>query len=99
MTFVFDSSAIIAFLWGENGADIVESLMVNSQNVCIIHAINLCEVWQLAGSYKAKLKYISIADCFCMAISHQLGGTIITADHYEFDTIAKQGIVDIAFIR
>ena len=133
LTFIFDSSAIIAFLWGEEGANVVESLIINPQNICIIHAINLCEVyydiirrsdesnaqsiitklasvitiredmnsefWQLAGNYKANLRRISIADCFCMAISQKLGGTIVTSDHHEFDAIVKQGIVTAKFIR
>jgi PIN domain nuclease of toxin-antitoxin system len=129
LTFIFDSSAIIAFLWEEEGANIVESLIMNPQNTCIIHAINLCEVyydiirrsdelnaqniitrlasvmiiredmnnefWQQAGN----LRHISLADCFCMAISQKLGGTIVTTDHHEFDAIVKQGIVIAKFIR
>lgn len=133
LTFIFDSSAIIAFLWAEEGANIVESLIMNPQNTCIIHAVNLCEVyydiirrsdelnaqniitklasvitiredmnsefWQQAGNYKANLRHISLADCFCMAISQKLGGTIVTTDHHEFDAIVKQGIVIVKFIR
>lgn len=42
---VLDASAMIAFLRGETGADIVErALDTNSGSLCTAHAINVCEV-------------------------------------------------------
>jgi PIN domain nuclease of toxin-antitoxin system len=43
MSFVLDACAMIAFLRGESGADVVESLILDED--CMIHAVNLCEVY------------------------------------------------------
>lgn len=133
MTFVFDSSSLIAFLWNEDGADVVENLLIDSKNSCMAHAINLCEIyydlvrragelaaqntsrmlasilkvredldpalWQQAGRYKAELRHVSLADCFCLALAKRVSGTVVSTDHHEFDTVAEQGIVPIKFIR
>lgn len=45
MNLALDASAIIAFLSGEHGADVVERLMADPKNVSYIHAVNLCEVY------------------------------------------------------
>jgi PIN domain nuclease of toxin-antitoxin system len=51
------------------------------------------DFWQQAGRYKADLRRISLADCFCISLTQRLGGSVVTADHHEFDTVAEQGIV------
>lgn len=45
MTLVFDSSALIASLHGEPGGEYVQSLLSDPEKTCIIHAINICEVY------------------------------------------------------
>lgn len=45
MRLVFDACALIAFLRGEAGADLVEDLLTAEGNLCMAHAINLCEVF------------------------------------------------------
>jgi len=45
MNLVFDACAIIAYLRDEAGAEVVEALITNTQHNCMIHAINLCEVY------------------------------------------------------
>jgi PIN domain nuclease of toxin-antitoxin system len=40
-----DSSALIAFLKDEPGAEVVERLLLDSANTCYVHAVNLCEVY------------------------------------------------------
>ncbi|MDQ1318191.1 MAG: hypothetical protein QG588_1848 [Candidatus Poribacteria bacterium] len=45
MNLIFDASALIAFFRDETGAEIVESLLIDSVNTCHVHAINLCEVF------------------------------------------------------
>ena len=45
MTVIFDSSALLAFLRGEAGGDLVLRLLVEPENSCHIHAANLCEVF------------------------------------------------------
>jgi len=43
MTYILDACAIIAFLRGEEGADILSSLLLNE--VCMSPGVNLCEVY------------------------------------------------------
>lgn len=43
--FVFDASAFIALLEDEPGAEIVEELLQEPKNRCLIFAINACEVY------------------------------------------------------
>ncbi len=45
MKFVLDSSALIAFIRNEDGADIVEQLLLDESAAIFMHAINLCEVY------------------------------------------------------
>ena len=45
MIYVIDSSALIAFLWKEQGGLLVKDLISNFNNNCFIHALNLCEVY------------------------------------------------------
>lgn len=58
MTVVLDSSALIALLSREPGGDMVDSLLSNKDNTCIVHALNLCEVYydlvRRAGEPRAK---------------------------------------------
>lgn len=57
------------------------------------------DFWQLAGGYKAALRRISLADCFCLSLALRVGGELVTADHHEFDAVQRQGICPITFIR
>jgi|SRR3990172_7062477 len=45
MNFVLDACSIIAFLRGEAGSEIIESVLMKEDNRCVAHAINLCEVY------------------------------------------------------
>jgi len=45
MNLVSDSSALIAYLGDEPGAELVERLLLDRANVCFVHALNLCEVF------------------------------------------------------
>ena len=42
---VLDACAVIAYLRGEMGMDIVEAHLLDENRTCIIHAVNLCEVY------------------------------------------------------
>lgn len=44
MPSVLDACAIIAYLRDEDGADVVESALINDE--CIVHALNMCEVYK-----------------------------------------------------
>jgi len=44
MTLVLDACAIIAYLRDEEGADVVESVLLGD-NACVAHAVNVCEVY------------------------------------------------------
>lgn len=133
MIYVLDACAMIAFLKGEVGADVVENALLEQGSQCMAHAINLCEVfydfhraggesaadnaisdmrtlglaerddfdepfWRDAGKLKAQEK-ISLADCFAIALTNRVGGTLLTSDHQEMDPIAAAGICSIRFIR
>ena len=45
MIYVLDACAMIAFLRGEPGADVVENALLDATSDCMVHAINLCEVF------------------------------------------------------
>ena len=45
MIYVFDSSAMIAYLRKETGHHVVSSLFADPKNTCSAHAANLCEVF------------------------------------------------------
>jgi len=45
MTAVLDACAMIAYLRGESGADKVDALLLDKNNTCLAHAVNLCEVY------------------------------------------------------
>lgn len=57
------------------------------------------EFWQTAGKYKAQLRRISLADCFCLSLALRVGGEVVTADRREFEPVRQQGICPIKFIR
>ena len=44
MPSVLDACAIIVYLRDEDGADVVESALINDE--CIVHALNMCEVYK-----------------------------------------------------
>lgn len=45
MKIILDACAVIALVKDEAGADIVEQYLLNSRNQCMIHNVNLCEVY------------------------------------------------------
>jgi predicted nucleic acid-binding protein len=45
---VLDTSAMIAYLRGELGADEVESRLEDDSEPCLAHAVNICEVYYKA---------------------------------------------------
>lgn len=49
---MLDASAIIAYLRDEPGADAVENLLADENEMCMVHAINLCEVYYKLQKYE-----------------------------------------------
>ncbi|NES99524.1 MAG: type II toxin-antitoxin system VapC family toxin [Sphaerospermopsis sp. SIO1G2] len=45
MNIILDACALIAFFRNEQGAEIVENYLSDQKYICMIHAINLCEVY------------------------------------------------------
>jgi uncharacterized protein with PIN domain len=43
--YVFDSCALVAFLQREPGAEVVAEVLKDPRNRCLIHAVNVCEVY------------------------------------------------------
>lgn len=56
-------------------------------------------LWQSAGKLKAELRRISLADCFALALTLRENGSLVTADHHEFDSVSKAGLCPVQFIR
>ncbi|MBA3631944.1 MAG: type II toxin-antitoxin system VapC family toxin [Acidobacteria bacterium] len=54
--------------------------------------------WKEVGKIKANNK-ASLADCIAVVLANQLGGTVLTSDHHEFDKIAQDRVCSIQFIR
>src|SRR5688500_8661345 len=52
MIYVLDASAMIAYLRGEQGAEVVREALADLANQCFAHAINLCEVYY--GGYRER---------------------------------------------
>ncbi|MEQ8171756.1 MAG: type II toxin-antitoxin system VapC family toxin [Candidatus Eremiobacterota bacterium] len=75
----------------------VEKLLKNITDLVIVR--NDMDFWKEAGKYKAELKRISLADCFCIALAKKIGATVVTSDHHEFDKVSILGIVPVLFIR
>jgi len=45
MNIILDACAVIAYLRDEAGATVVENYLTNNEHTCIIHVVNLCEVY------------------------------------------------------
>ena len=56
-------------------------------------------LWRRAGQIKARWRRVSLADCFALALATQEGAALVTSDHHELDTIAREGFCPIRFIR
>ncbi len=57
------------------------------------------EFWQSVGDLKVNPGKLSLADCFALALALQLGATLVTSDHHEFDPIVVSGLIPVLFIR
>ena len=55
--------------------------------------------WQEAGKMKAVQVRVSLADCCAIALTNRVGGTLLTSDHHELDSVAAAGLCNITFIR
>jgi PIN domain nuclease of toxin-antitoxin system len=66
MTYVMDATAMIAFLNGERGADLVGNCLLDPDSNSLAHAINCCEVYYGAyresGEAAAEMAMEKIAD-------------------------------------
>lgn len=47
MIYVLDASAMLAYLRGEAGSDIVENALLDTAGQCLAHSVNLCEVYYI----------------------------------------------------
>lgn len=45
MTYTMDANALIAYLNGEPGGEVVDEILTDPDNTCVAHAINICEVY------------------------------------------------------
>ena len=83
-----------------DGQEKANDMINNLQEIGVIFQNDIdAEFWQLAAQYKATIRRISLADCFALALSKRLNGTLITSDRKEFEPIIPLGICPIIFIR
>lgn len=47
MIYVLDACAMIAYLRGEAGANVVENALLDTDGQCLAHSINLCELYYI----------------------------------------------------
>ena len=57
------------------------------------------DFWRQAGMYKATIHRVSLADCFAIALTNRVNGTLLTSDHHELDPPAASGVCRVRFIR
>jgi predicted nucleic acid-binding protein len=82
------------------GESHAQSVIKDLQAVRITERSDLDEsFWQEVGKLKALYRKISLADCCAVALTNRVGGTLLTSDHHELETLAAQGICPIIFIR
>ena len=55
--------------------------------------------WQEVATTKAIHRRVSLADCFAVTLANQLGASVLTSDHHEFDALAIKGVCAVRFIR
>ena len=74
MKIVLDACAVIALVKNEQGADIVEEYLLNDDYECMIHGVNICEVYY--GFFR------SDSEAFAQEIVYKLqkSGVIIDDD-------------------
>ncbi len=79
MIYVLDSSAIIAWLTDENGADAVDKILRDIDVSCYAHNINLCEV------YYDALRRSGTENAADAAIEDLLKMDVIARDDFDGD--------------
>ncbi|HEX8189225.1 MAG TPA: type II toxin-antitoxin system VapC family toxin [Pyrinomonadaceae bacterium] len=83
----------------DNGEGDADGAVRDLKSVGVIERNDFDEAfWKEVGKLKAG-GGISIPDCFAITLSRQVGGTVLTSDHKEFDPVAAAGICSITFIR
>ncbi len=132
--YIMDANSLLASLREEPGGEIADDLLADPAAECIMHSVNLCEVyydalredgddaaervlkvfsalglqeradmdeefWKSVGRLKVDPGKISLADCFAVALAIRTGGTLVTADHHEFDRLVPLNVCPILFIR
>jgi len=77
---VLDASAVLAFLMGESGADVVEPHLAGS----VIGAANFCEVLgrfpHATEAMFADALLESLGDRLCLSLAERLEDVVLTAD-------------------
>lgn len=65
MAYVLDACAVIAWLRGETGADVVDLAIQDS--LCVIHVANLCEVYYDTLRAQGKAEAVSVQERIMLA--------------------------------
>ena len=61
---IFDACALIALAEREKGADVVASFLEDEENMCFVHAMNLCKLCYRAHRSTSKHEAIALVEGF-----------------------------------
>ena len=87
-------------VWRKGGEVAAEGAVNDLKAAGVIERSDFDEAfWQEAGKMKAVRVRVSLADCCAIALTNRVGGTLLTSDHHELDSVAAAGLCNINFIR
>ncbi len=100
MNYALDAGPIMALLNNEPDADKTEDAIVQDlvNMDIIVRDDHDMAFWKDAATFKGR-HALSLPDGFCLALARRIGGTAVTTDHAEFDSLMSHGYCPIFFVR
>lgn len=83
MTYVLDATAMIVYLRGEEGSELIAKILKDPDSRCVVHTINLCEVY--SEFYRAK------GEATAKQVIRDLEAVGISPDHSSEDSWMAAG--------
>jgi hypothetical protein len=100
VSYVLDSSAVVAWLKAEFGGRRVAKELA-SRDAVVIHALNLVEVddYFIRRAGSKHIRPIALAGTFAVALAAVRGATLLRSDRADLEKIAAARICELEFIR
>lgn len=96
--YIFDASALLAYLKDERGTEVVEELLLHSDVPCFAHAVNICEVYYnilaLAGERAADSALAGLLSDGLTVREDLDPDMVAKAAHYKVGQQARRPIAD-----